>query len=128
MILRIPTRIINQMKRELHRRENMPPEMYAKLKEFREKYTSEPEVDAKAVALAEKIVGGEMYALLSSEVRELKLEVKHGKANFELGGQGWRPVLIADTEQELEAEIRCRELRPEALRHKVTEAIATLTD
>jgi hypothetical protein len=116
------------MKLELHRRENMPPEMYANLKEFREKYPSEWKSDMKAAALMEKIFGKRMYALLSSEVRELKLEVKHGKANFELGGEGWRPVLIANTEEELAAEIRCRELRPDALRHKVTEAIATFTD
>jgi CRISPR/Cas system-associated endonuclease Cas1 len=127
MILRLPTRIINAMKQELHRRGNMPPEMYAELKKIRKEYSS-AEYDDRTARLAGEICGGRMYALLSSEVRELKLEVKHGKANFELGGDGWRPVLIADTEEELEAEIRRCELRPEALRHKVTEAISTLTD
>lgn len=127
MILRIPTRIINAMKQELHRRENMPPKMYAELKKIRKEYSLEPKYDERTARLVE-ICGGWMYALLSSEVRELKLEVKHGKANFELGGDGWRPVLIADTEEELEIEIRRRDQRPEALRHKVTEVISTLTD
>ena len=122
MILRIPTRVVNEMKEELHRRENMPPDLYAELEAIRSTYRPKP--DPKSLALFNAV--GVMYALLSSEVQALKLEVKHGKANFP--GQGWKPVLIADTEEELKAEIRRREWRPEALRHKVTEAITTLTD
>ncbi|MBZ5688978.1 MAG: hypothetical protein LAP86_28560 [Acidobacteriia bacterium] len=128
MILRIPTRIIHAMKQELHRRKNMPPEMYAELERIRNEYSLEPKCDDRTTRLLEQTCGGQMYALLSSEVRELKLEVKHGKANFELGGDGWCPVLIADTEEELELETRRRDRRPEALRHQVTEAISTLTD
>jgi hypothetical protein len=130
---------MNEMRRERHWAENMPPEMYAAVCKLREDREQEREDQLAVLRRWEAVFGVSMFALLSEEVRALKLRVRHGKAYFPQG-LGWRPVLIADTEQELEQEIKRRtNVREEkaaaktaiekyALQHQVTGATTTLTD